>query len=747
MEQTLREYRDEFAVPYLDDIIIYSGELTDHTDNIDQVLGKLIEKGLKICIEKCKFFSKEVKFLGRIVSEEGYRMDDDSIKAVTELKDHVPTTLGEVRQLLGLVGYHRKQVQDFASIAKPLTELLKTEGSSKSSTKIEEWKEEHRVALNKLIDAITSQPLLAYPDYDEEFFVHTDASGRGLGCILYQMQKGERRVIAYGSRSLLPAEKNYHSTKLEFLALKWAVCEKFRDYLSYADHFTIFTDNNPLLYVMQSTKLNANGQRWVSELSEHNFTVKYRPGVINRDADCLSRIPLNIEKYEGLCREEFDPDAFRALVAGVSVQGKDEEAWLVNTCMVDVVVPEFLDEGKITLETIKTAQDEDKVITKVKKLLKVPPRDWGKVEPAVRELLHHKKKLVVDESGILRRGSGSSSRVVWPESLRPLIYKWFHADMGHLGASRVHQLCRSRVFWPKMLGDIERYIGEECQCLSQQKPRRHQEAVLQSIHSSAPLELITIDYLHLEKSVGGYEYILLVVDHFTRYVQGYATRNKSGKTAAKHIYGDYVLRFGLPAHILHDQGGEFNNHLFTELERLSGVKKLRTTPYHPQTNGAVERMNKTVLWMLRTLPEKNKSRWSESLNKLIYAYNCTTHDTTGFPPYYLMFGRYPKMPIDFILNDPSCETISHEDYAKQWEAQMKEAYRIVKEKSAARKAKDVDRRQKDANKVLGDLSVGDRVLVKNVRERGGPGKIRSYWEQKVYVDGAEIGILSSVWNI
>ena len=257
MEQTLREYRDDFAVPYIDDIIIYSGDQTDHTDHIDKVLGKLIGKGLKISIEKCKFFSKEVKFLGRIVNEEGYRMDDDSIKAVTELKDHVPSTVGEVRQLLGLVGYHRKQVQDFASIAKPLNNLLKTEGAAKSSTKIE-WMEEHQIALSKLIDAITTQPFLAYPDYEEEFFIHTDASGRGLGCILYQMQKGERRVIAYGSRSLLPAEKNYHSTKLEFLALKWAVCDKFRDYLSYADHFTIYTDNNPLLYIMESTKLNAN---------------------------------------------------------------------------------------------------------------------------------------------------------------------------------------------------------------------------------------------------------------------------------------------------------------------------------------------------------------------------------------------------------------------------------------------------------------------------------------------------------
>ena len=138
----------------------------------------------------------------------------------------------------------------------------------------------------------------------------------------------------------MPAEKNYHSTKLEFLALKWAVCDKFRDYLGYGNtHFTIYTDNNPLLYVMQSTKLNANGQRWVSELSEFDFTVKYRPGVINRDADCLSRLPLDIEKYQILCKEKVDSDSFQALVAGVGVQMRGEESWLVNACSADV--PDF----------------------------------------------------------------------------------------------------------------------------------------------------------------------------------------------------------------------------------------------------------------------------------------------------------------------------------------------------------------------------------------------------------------------
>ena len=581
MENTLREYRDQFVAPYLDDVIVFSQSLDQHITHVEKVLDKFIEKGLKIGLDKCNFFKQEVKFLGRIVNSEGYRMDEESIEAVRALRGHVPKNLGEVRQLLGLVGYHRRQIQDFAAVAYPLTQLLKTGGKDpgeKSTSKRPViWLTEHQIALEKLIDAICTQPILAYPDYNEEFFVHTDASGYGLGCILYQIQNGEKRVIAYGSRSLLPAEKNYHSTKLEFLALKWAVCDKFRDYLGYGNtHFTIYTDNNPLLYVMQSTKLNANGQRWVSELSEFDFTVKYRPGVINRDADCLSRLPLDIEKYQILCKEKVDSDSFQALVAGVGVQMRGEESWFVNACSADV--PDFPEIGsKLSLEQIRQAQEKDNVIRQVKELLEVPNKDWKNLDPKVKELLHHRKKLYVNGHGVLCRRTTnqqhehtgtilhnvkqnqhehtrktlhnvkqkvnikqeqqktSPDQVVWPEALRHLIYQWFHMDMGHLGVSRVVQLCRSRVFWPKMTSDIEEFISQRCQCIVQKRPGRHQEAELQSISTSAPLELITVDFLKLERGVGGYQYILLVVDHFTRYVQGYATTNKSGTTAARKI--------------------------------------------------------------------------------------------------------------------------------------------------------------------------------------------------------------------
>ena len=138
--------------------------------------------------------------------------------------------------------------------------------------------------------------------------------------------------------------------------------------------------------------------------------------------------------------------------------------------------------------------------------------------------------------------------------------------------------------------------------------------------------------LHLDQSSGGYEYIMLIVDHFTKLVQGYAARNKSEHTAAERLFNEYFPHFGFPSQIIHDQGGEFGNKMFKQLSELSGIKNLRTIPYHPEGNGIVERMNRTLLGMLRTLPEKYKSHWKDYLNLLLHAYNCTRHNTNGYSP-------------------------------------------------------------------------------------------------------------------
>ena len=285
-----------------------------------------------------------------------------------------------------------------------------------------------------------------------------------------------------------------------------------------------------------------------------------------------------------------------------------------------------------------------------------------------------------------------------------------------------------------MKAAIDHYITKECTCVKQKKPAKPTKAPLVNIVTTEPFELASIDFLHLETCKGGYQYKLVVVDHFTRFAQAYPTTIKSGKTAAGKIFNDFILKFGFPRRLHHDQGREFENSLFKNLKRLSDMQGSMTTPYHPQGNPQCERLNRTLLSMLRTLTSEQKSDWKQHLNKVVHAYNVTKHETTGYSPYFLLFGRSPRLPIDlaFGLSTTTDEEAgSCPEYVRRWKDRMDEAYSIARAHAQKAAKKSKERYDKKTQNI--SLAPGDRVLIKNCVPPSGPGKLQGFFEDRVYI--------------
>ena len=532
--------------------------------------------------------------------------------------------------------------------------------------------------MNRVIDYLKSPEIIAYPDFEKPFFVNCDASGDGLGAVLYQKQNDINRVISYASRTLTDAEKNYHlhSGKLEFLALKWALTEKFGDYLKYGAPFVVFTDNNPLTYILTTAKLNAVGLRWVAELADFNFSLKYRPGKMNKDADGLSRNPVSIGECEKWCTKEINSENVKILMtsskeiacSGISIK---ELEWVGKTSVQQIENVDLI--GK---------QKGDLVVGPVYKAVAIGKRPnkevWVKLGRKSKVLLQQFSKLSIAEDGLLRRRTDKYTQIVLPEVYHDLLFAALHQKMGHLAADRVEDLARQRFYWPYMAKDIGNYIQKKCSCVISKKPNCTERAPLVPIEATYPFELISIDYLHLDKCKGEFEYVLVVTDHFTRFTQAYPTKNKWSKAAADKLFNHFILQFGFPKRIHHDKGREFDNNLFYHLHRQAGIKSSSTTPYHPMGDGQVERMNRTLCNMLKAIPENEKRNWKDHLPKLMFAYNSIVHKATGFSPFFLMFGRPSRLPIDSLFpNNEQDENSSYGEFVTKWKDSMNEAFRIA----------------------------------------------------------------------
>ena len=731
MQRVLGDLHLKTCLVYIDDVVVFSKSVEEHIQRLREVLSRLREAGLKLKPSKCELLQRRLKYLGHIVSEKGIECNPEGINTLLNWK--VPSSVKELQSFLGLASYLRRYVQNFAKIARPLHLLT---GFSKDKKGRRHripwvWKEEHQTAFEQLIQALTSPPILAYPDYSSPFLLRIDASYEGLGAVLCQEQNGVVKVIAYASRGLKKAELNYSSNKLEFLCLYWAVTKKFHDYL-YGNKFVVTTDNNPLTYVLTTAKLDAVGHRWLAELSTYDFKLSYKPGKLNVDADILSRMPrtevMSSPMVTQVCKScEVSSEEFQGFVHSLV---SDSSGSVSSGFHVPCV------SGIPSLEVDwKAEQLKDPVLAEVLRLKGLGKKpESGEVSPNVRPYLPYWDSLKVIKS-VLFRHIDDTDVLVLPSVWHSEAFKLLHTDMGHLGRDRTMAFFKQRFFWPGMSNFVAKSIKSCDRCIRSKAPNLPHKAPLNPIVSSQPMELVCVDFLGLESSKGGFENILVVTDHFTKFAQAFPTKNQTASTTAKVLFDNSFVHYGLPKYILSDQGRNFEGKIIQQLCVLNGVKKLRTTPYHPMGNGLCERFNRTLLGMLRTLSNDKKSDWKSYVPKLVHAYNCSKHDSTKFTPFYLMFGREPRLPIDILfgLDHGSSSDVASVDevqFISKLREQLEYAYSLVSSNQSSASLKGKVQFDK---KVRGSVpEIGDRVLLRNVGLRGKQ-KLADRWDEHTYI--------------
>ena len=478
--------------------------------------------------------------------------------------------------------------------------------------------------------------MLAYADYKKSFRLNMDASELGLGSVLYQQQEdGTFCVIAYASRSLSKTEKNYSAHKLEFLALKWTVTERFHEYL-YGGGFEVYTDNNPLTYVLTTAKLDATGQRWIASLANYNFKIHYRSGKSNIDADALSRIPWEVVQADHVQVGPLVKSTILAYPPAIKMPH------LPNAVIKELIVRSDYQLSKSQWREEQIADVSINMVLNLFQSEQLSKYNCKRTDPDdFKGFLRLRKDLFL-ESGLLYRKAlfrttgKQVNQFVLPTKFCKRTVTICHEDYGHLGMDRVLVLLQERYFWLKMSEDVRKYIRQCDRCVRFKQKKEQTE--LYPITATYPLELIHLDFLSIGGKDDKMKSVLVVTDHFTRYAQCYVTKNQTALTVATELVNRYFTTYGWPDKILTDRGTSFENELFHNICELAKIKKLRTGSYRPQTNGQCERFNQTLLNMLGTLPNDAKKKWQDWVPTLTHAYNCTTSKTTGFSPYFLIYG-------------------------------------------------------------------------------------------------------------
>ncbi|XP_076660488.1 uncharacterized protein LOC143363841, partial [Halictus rubicundus] len=686
MDTALRGLVNKHCFVYLDDIIIFGDTIGKHNENLAMVLQRLRELGLKIQPDKCEFLKPELEYLGHLVTAEGVKPNPKKILAVERFK--VPTTPTEIKSFLGLSGHYRKFIRNFSKIAKPLTDLTQKDVPF-------HWTDKQQNSFETLKQKLCEAPVLTYPDFNRQFTLTTDASNEGIGAVLSQ----DGHPCCYISRTLNAPERNYTTTEKELLAIVWAV-KRLRQYLL-GRKFVIRTDHQAIKWLNNCKDPSSRLMRWRLKLEEYEYEIEYTKGKDNTAADALSRVHAITRQ-----QDEEDPEIQNHL--------KIFDEWEK-----DETIParlKIVPNDHTFYQLTKTELGNYDRINWLKKIYQILQKSTkiGIGDKALTEMEKNRIKIILmyfNDRYKTIYFAWEPIRELTEEEIETILKENHNDATGHFGIQKTYQRIKDKFKIPHLMEKIEDYVKRCDACQKEKLTRiRPKEMPIISDTPMQPNDKIAMDIVGpMTKTKKGNQFILSIHDDLTKYLILVPLKTQQTESILNALLDHYIYIFSAPKTILTDQGQNFVSELMTKFEEAFKIKHVKTTSFHPQSNGSLERTHATVKDLIRTSLHDSDKEWDDVLNFICLGYNTSIHEATGFTPFELTFGRKANLPSSIARTTG----FTYDEMFSLWQKQLNRYLTLAREtllKSKKRYQRDQRRKIVRTQAIFKE---GDFVLVHN----------------------------------
>lgn len=660
MNTVLKEYINKTCVVYLDDILIFSTSLEEHLTNVKDIFRTLRKAGLKVQVDKCSFLSKETEYLGHILTPNGVKPNPKKIKTIQDLK--LPTTQKQIKSFLGVTGYYRKFIKDYAKVAYSMTKYLK------KNEKVNTNDPNYICAFEKLKEIITEHPILKYPNFNKKFKLVTDASNFAIGAVLTQ----EEHPICYASRTLNNHEKNYSTIEKELLAIVWGT-KYFRPYL-YGKEFDLQTDHQPIkwLHIKHSGKdINPRLQRWLLSLGEYNINIDYIKGKDNKIADFLSRINTEtneinstetFEKYEtdlSQCFSDLFYEPLEEINANDTLEMQtihsQEEEQNDHFPILETIVNRF----KSQIILCEEKQKEYETVFKNHRVF-IDKKDLNSEK--LTEIL---KKYIIGKTAIFSylndheynklqqniiqnfdtnsikfvKCSSFAEDIENEDKLKKQISLFHKNETGHSGIIATYEDIKNRVYHPKLRQHIHILINN-CDICNRSKYDR--KPIKEKFRETETPENIN-EIIHVDTYVNSKNTFINFIDKLTKHVICLHLENRHHTSLIEKIKLFISIK-EKPKKFIFDNEFKTNVKEFLNGEQ---IEYHSTKPNSHTGNSDIERFHNTITERIRTLNIENKKPIRDQMLEAVKFYNNTFHSTIKTTP---QKAQNKEIPIEDLVN-------------------------------------------------------------------------------------------------